>query len=167
MRAGDQPECGGVENGLGACYIFYVTFDKDGVKTPFVTVSPWPVWSSFDDVTQLEAQLGAQPVNIDPTAAAKYGIPGTVTGNAAVGIIERQYIQFSSMEGQAARRNVIGNNANVPGLCVGATTSCTTGSVSPGGSRWFQGANETRQPPDLQHPGRQRAHRASTRSSRR
>ena len=113
------------------------------MKTPFVTVTPWPVWSSFDGVTQLEAQLGAQPVNIDPTAAAKYGIPGTVTGNAAVGITERQYIQFSSMEGQAARRNVIGNNANVPGLCVGAATSCTTGSVSPGGSRWFQGANET------------------------
>ena len=38
--------------GGGTCYIFYVTFDKDGVKTPFVTVTPWPIWSSFDGINQ-------------------------------------------------------------------------------------------------------------------
>ena len=82
-----NPICNGVTNfgGGGSCYIFYVTFEKDGVKTPFTTVTPWPIWSSFDGIAVYEAQLGAQPVNIDPTAAAKYGIPGTVTGNAAVG----------------------------------------------------------------------------------
>ncbi len=88
-------------------------------ETPFVTVTPWPIWSSFDGITQFEAQLGAQPVNIDPTAAATYGIPGTVTGNAAVGVTERQYIQFSSFEGQAARRNLIGNNTAALVRCVG------------------------------------------------
>jgi hypothetical protein len=138
-----NPICNGVFNAIGMCQIFYVTFDKDGVKTPFVAVGNWPIWTSFGEASIGEAQLGAQPVNIDPTAAAKYGIPGTVTGSAAVGVLMRQSIQMSSMEGQAARRNVIGDNADVPGLCAGATTSCTTGSVSAGGSRWFQGANET------------------------
>lgn len=141
-----NPICNGVTNfgGGGSCYIFYVTFDKDGVKTPFTTVTPWPVWSSFDGIAAYEAQLGAQPVNIDPTAAAKYGIPGTVTGNAAVGIVERQYIQFSSFEGQAARRNLVGNNTAA--LCGAGLTGCAS-AVSPGGSRWFQGDNET-----LAHP---------------
>ena len=138
------PACGGVANSFDTCYVFYVTFDKDGVKTPFVTVTPWPVWSSFDGINVLEAQLGAQPVNIDPTAAATYGIPGTVTGNAAVGVTQRQYIQFSSFEGQAARRGLIGNNTAA--LCGASLTNCQT-AVSPGGSRWFQGANET-----LDHP---------------
>lgn len=141
-----NPICNGVTNfgGDGSCYIFYVTFDKDGVKTPFTTVTPWPVWINFDGINTYEAQLGAQPVNIDPTAAAKYGIPGTVTGNAAVGIVERQYIQFSSFEGQAARRNLIGNNTAA--LCGAGLTGCSS-AVSPGGSRWFQGDNET-----LNHP---------------
>ena len=74
----------------------------------------------------------------------QYGIPGTVTGNAAVGITERQYIQFSSFEGQAARRNLVGNNTAA--LCGAGLTGCSS-AVSPGGSRWFQGDNET-----LDHP---------------
>ena len=142
----NNPACNGVTNfgGGGTCYIFYVTFDKDGVKTPFVTVTPWPIWSSFDGINVYEAQLGAQPVNIDPTAAATYGIPGTVTGSAAVGVTERQYIQFSSFEGQAARRGLVGNNTAA--LCGASLTNCGS-AVSPGGSRWFQGDNET-----LDHP---------------
>jgi hypothetical protein len=141
-----NPICNGVTNfgGGGSCYIFYVTFEKDGVKTPFTTITPFPVYSSFDGIAVLEAQLGAQPVNIDPTAAAKYGIPGTVTGNAAVGITMRQYIQFSSFEGQAARRGLVGNNTAA--LCGTGTTNCSS-AVSPGGSRWFEGDNET-----LDHP---------------
>ena len=144
----NNPKCNGVTNfgGGGTCYIFYVTFEKDGVKTPFVTVTPWPIWSSFDGITFFEAQLGAQPVNIDPTAAAKYGLPSTLTGNASVGITERQYIQFSSFEGQAARRNLVGNNTTALCAANGGNASCSA-AVSPGGSRWFQGDNET-----LNHP---------------
>ena len=148
MASGDSPRCAGQENATyGFCSVFYVTFDKDGVKTPFTTVVVPSAWSSFDGATFVEAQLGAQPVNIDPTAAAKYGIPSTVTGNAAVGIVMRQFINMSSNEGQSARRNIAGlNNANT---CNGAgnVASCTQGSVSPGGSRWFSGPNET-----LDHP---------------
>jgi hypothetical protein len=142
----ENPKCGGVTNfgGGGTCYIFYVTFNKDGVETPFVTVTPWPIWSNFDGINQYEAQLGAQPVNIDPAAAATYGIPGTLTGSAAVGITERQYIQFSSFEGQAARRGLVANNTAA--LCGASLTNCQN-AVSAGGSRWFQGANET-----LDHP---------------
>ena len=55
----------------GSCYIFYVTFDKDGVKTPFTTVTVrGRSGAASTGSNQSEAQLGAQPVNIDPTAAA-------------------------------------------------------------------------------------------------
>jgi hypothetical protein len=137
-------ECGGVANSFDTCYVFYVTFSKDGVNTQFTTVTAWPMWSGFDPTNQLESQLGAQPVNIDPTAAARYGIPGTVTGSAAVGVTQRQYIQFSSFEGQAARRGLISNNTAA--LCGTSLTNCQT-AVSAGGSRWFEGPNET-----LNHP---------------
>ncbi len=145
---GGNPSCNGVFNSIagstGTCYIFYVTFVKDGVETKFTTVALWPIWSSFDGIATGTAQLGAQPVNIDPTAAATYGIPGTLTGSAAVGIAMRQYIQFSSFEGQAARRGLVNNNTAA--LCGAAPTNCQT-SVSAGGSRWFAGDNET-----LNHP---------------
>jgi len=140
----NNPECAGVSNSYAICYIFYVTFDKDGVKTPFVVPTPWPVSTSAccgDPEGVITSQLGAQPVNIDPTAAARYGIPGTATGSAAVAVTQREYIRFTSMEGQAARRNLFSNNtvAQCPGSSV---TSCQS-AASPGGSRWFSGANET------------------------
>ena len=150
----DNEKCGGVSNGFDACYIFYVTFNKDGVETKFVTVTPWPMAGGppapasvqFDATANIKAQLGAQPIAIDPTAAARYGMPGTLTGNASVGISEQQYIQFSSFEGQAARRGMMGNNGGVNVALCPTAANCSS-AVSPGGSRWFQGANET-----LPHP---------------
>ena len=132
-RVQDDPECAGQANALNACYIFYVTFDRDGAKTRFTVAQASPVWDAFGEPTQLSAQLGALPVLPDPATASRFGIPeGAGASNAAVATTSRQYIEFSSFEGQAARRNLIGNGAG----------------VSPGGSRWFSGPDET-----VDHPG--------------
>jgi hypothetical protein len=124
-----------VSNGLGACYLMYVTFTKNGVPQQFVVNQPWPVWVSFDGITNIETPLGAVPVAADSASSANLGVPpGFAQFNATVNATLREYIRFSSFEGQAARRGVIAGTANA--------------GYSPGGSRWFSGANET-----VDHPG--------------
>jgi hypothetical protein len=80
-----------------------------------------------------EAQLGALPIEPDATAAARYSIPaGAARFNAAVGATLTRYIRFSAHENQYGRR--VGNAP------AGGTATLA---VSPGGSRWFDGTNET------------------------
>jgi hypothetical protein len=143
-----DPICGGVSgSGLfpapgGSCYIYYVTFNRDGTRTSFVSVQGAPIWSSFGEATSVTGQLGALPVLPDPGVASRYGIPeGAGASNAAVGATLRQSIDWSSFEGQAARRGRIGNNNQVPVACP-AADNCAA-SASPGGSRWFSGTDET------------------------
>jgi hypothetical protein len=124
-----------VSNGLGACYLIYVTFTKDGVAQQFALNQPWPVWTSFDGVTNIRTSLGEVPIPADPASVARFGIPaGFAQFNATVEATLREYIRFSSFEGQAARRGLIAGSANA--------------GLSPGGSRWFAGADETEN-----HPG--------------
>jgi len=140
-----NPLCAGTSNALGSCYVIYTTFTKDGVPTVGSTAAPWPVWSSFDGVASVDAALGSLPIQLDPNAANNFGVPqsGFRTANASLGATLFQYIDFSSFEGQAARRNRLGGNAANPIACAGAAlTSCPAG-VSAGGSRWFSGADET------------------------
>ena len=137
-----DPGCAGVANGLGSCYIFFATLTKDGVASSFVVPEPMPVWSSFDGISDLSAQVGALPVLPDPNVAGRFGIPaGTGAANAGIGITAHQYIDWSSFEGQGARRGRIGLNA-ANAICAGTETNCQA-AVSPGGSRWFSGADET------------------------
>lgn len=124
-----------VSNGLGACYLIYVTFDKDGVTEQFVLNEPWPVWTAFDGVTNIRTSLGEVAIQADAASAARFGIPaGFSQFNATVEVVLREYIRFSSFEGQAARRGLNAGSAN-------------TG-YSPGGSRWFNGTAEA-----VDHPG--------------
>jgi hypothetical protein len=128
-RVEDDPACAGQSNGLNACYIFYVTFNSAGKISHFVVPTAAPVWSSFETTGDsiITPALGALPVKPDPANAARYGIPaGAGSANAAVGISFRQYIEFSSFEGQAARRGLLGTDTS-----------------SVGGSRWFSGDNES------------------------
>ena len=123
-----------VSNGLAACYLIYVTFTKDGVPQSFVINQPWPVWTAFDGITNIVAGLGEVPVQADSASAARFGVPnGFSQFNATVSSVLREYIRFSSFEGQASRR----------GLVVGSAPN-----FSPGGSRWFSGSNES-----TVHPG--------------
>jgi hypothetical protein len=143
-----RPECAGVTNlpllfGINTCYIMYLTFDRDGALTQFTVPTAWPVWSGFGEPSTMNVALGSLPIEVNPTAASSFGVPasGLRTANAALGADLRQSIEFSSFEGQAARRGLTGGNAD-NGCIDAAATNCST-SASPGGSRWFSGANET------------------------
>jgi hypothetical protein len=119
--------CAADFNGLGACYTAYLTFDRDGVLTKFVVPVFYPFWASFDALSNT-AGLGALQVAADSVAVGRYGIPtGFSTFNAAVGATLYEAIMNSNAEGHSSRRLL--------------------GGVSPGGSRWFEGADET-----LDHP---------------
>src|SRR6185436_1076168 len=123
-----------VSNGLAACYLIYVTFTKDGVPSSFVINQPWPVWSSFDGINLIDVSLGAVPVSADSASVERFGVPqGFSQFNATVTARLREYIRFSSFEGQASRRGLILSSAP---------------NYSPGGSRWFSGTNEA-----TVHPG--------------
>ncbi len=72
-----------------------------------------------------EAQLGVLPGGPDPASAARYGIPeGAASFNAAVQATLPNNIRSSAQENQQAPPRLLTN-------------------VSPGGSRWFDGANES------------------------
>jgi hypothetical protein len=148
-RASTDPGCGGLTGSAlfpppagGTCLLYYVTFDRDGTRSSFVSPQAVPIWSSFGEAAADTLQVGAFPVLPDPGVASRYGIPeGSGASNAAIGATFRQSIDWSSFEGQAARRGRIGNNGQVP-VCVGLETNCPS-SASPGGSRWFSGSDET------------------------
>lgn len=119
--------CAADFNGLGACYTAYLTFDRDGVLTKFTVPVFYPFWASFDALSNT-AGLGALQVAADSVAVGRYGIPnGFSTFNAAVGATLYEAIMYTNAEGHSSRRLLSG--------------------VSPGGSRWFEGADET-----LDHP---------------
>jgi hypothetical protein len=124
-------------NGLGSCYTTHLTFTKDGVETRDSLNVNWPVWSSFGEPTLIESGLGSVKIPIDPASAARFGIPDTAAAfTAQLSAKFRQYIDFSSFEGQAARRST------------GTAFMASGASISAGGSRWFAGNNETEP-----HPG--------------
>jgi hypothetical protein len=143
-----DPACAGVANAQLSCYLFYATFDQGGTLSSFAVPEPFPIWSGFGESTTLTGTVGALPVLPDANVASRFGIPaGTGAANAALQITAQQYIDWSSFEGQGARRNRIGNNgANA--ACVGTETNCPV-AVSPGGSRWFSGADETTDHPTV------------------
>jgi hypothetical protein len=119
----------------GICYEFFVSFDRSGTVQKFQTMANWPIAtvSPFSEPAQIDAQLGAQPIEPDATAAARFNIPaGASSFNAAVGASLTQSIRYSAMENQFGRRT---GNAPAGGTALLA--------VSPGGSRWFDGANES------------------------
>ncbi|MEO7986417.1 MAG: T9SS type A sorting domain-containing protein [Gemmatimonadales bacterium] len=121
-------ECGAKANFRGYCAEFFVTFQRDATVQRFQTITAWPFWANAaatgeTSKTAVEA-LGSFPVAPDEASAARFGIPpGAASFNAAVGATLSENIRFSAQENQQARRLLAG--------------------ISPGGSRWFDGANET------------------------
>src|SRR5438876_879788 len=127
--AGDFP-CGALVNTQDICYEFFVSYTRGTTKASFRTLVGWPIWEGFaantpiDAAATYEAQLGAFPVVADSASSARFGVPnGFSKFNAAVGASLTRYIRYSAMEGQMGRRLL--------------------GQISPGGSRWFTGADET------------------------
>jgi hypothetical protein len=119
-------ECGASANLQGFCYEFFLTFARGSTVQKFRTIAFWPIHtgSPFNEPASSDATLGAFPVAPDQTSAARYGIPnGAASFNAAVAATLTDNIRYSSHENQLGRR--------------------VLAAVSDGGSRWFDGANET------------------------
>jgi hypothetical protein len=108
----------------GICFEFFVSYivgtDTSHVRQPVF----WPIWDGFGEPTSADNQLGGKLVRADSVTSARFGIPnGGASLNATLQVTLGQYINYSAEEGQGGRR--------------------LGGSISPGGSRWFSGANET------------------------
>jgi hypothetical protein len=116
------------ENIQGLCGEVFVTFTRDATSQSFRVPVYQPIWEGFGEPTSSGAQLGAFAVSADTAASLRFGIPaGFAQFNAAVAATFNRYIINSAHENQLGRR--------------------TMGFFSPGGSRWFDGADET-----LDHP---------------
>ena len=112
----------------GICHQFFVTFDKNGVKTSSSTVVLWPTLGTAlagsGENNVASSGLGNASVAADPAASARFGVPaGFSNFNATVSATFRRDIDNSAHENQAGRR--------------------LQAFISPGGSRWFSGTNET------------------------
>ena len=115
-------------NGVGFCYLFHVTAESDGAVTRFAIDTPLPVWSSFAEPSTHTQAFPTVAVPADPVQAARYGIPADAVATG-LGLSARlsQSIDYSSHEGQSARRGRAGDLVN----------------TSVGGSRWFAGTENT------------------------
>src|SRR3989441_27849 len=117
-------DCTAGTNAQGICYEFFVTYTAGTTKSSFRTVVFWPIWTGFSEPASSSAGLGGFPVTADSASATRVGVPnGFSKFNASVNATLTEYIQFSAQENAGGRRLL--------------------GSVSPGGSRWFTGADET------------------------
>ena len=117
-------DCTAGTNAQGICYEFFVTYTAGTTKSSFRTAVFWPIWTGFSEPASSSAGLGGFPVTADSASATRLGVPnGFSKFNASVNATLTEYIQFSAQENAGGRRLL--------------------GSVSPGGSRWFTGADET------------------------
>jgi hypothetical protein len=115
---------GAATNLQDICFTFFVSFTRGATTTSFQSNVFWPIWTGFGEPSSNSVGLGAFPVVADSASSAGLGVPpGFAQFNASVQASLSQYILFSAQENQAGRR--------------------LTAQVSPGGSRWFDGADET------------------------
>lgn len=126
MDNGTPADCNGTSNVQGNCVKYFVTFNKDGVATQSSTIVVQPILDVAFGETETTAGLGSVAVAADPAALARFGVPaGFSQFNASVGAT------FSFTGRSSAGENFYGRR------------NSTQPNTSPGGSRWFDGANET------------------------
>ena len=150
-RVNHPTGCANGYNVQNLCWRVYMTFDRDGVRSPSVSDGYTPVWVAFagnlpqyEGITHTEVTMGRGIVPPDPTAATQFSLPAGFPGFVAnvVGTFPEMIIQ-SQLEGQTNRRDSgTCPNAIYPGFGCGNRHM-------PGGSRWFSGANETTPDPTV------------------
>ena len=117
--------CQGLSNGQGLCHEYFVTYEFNGTEVQTRTVSYVPILSqTFGDAAPTHTTIAPGPLPIDEAARQRFGIPGNVTP-LAVGL----EITLPRHGLLSAGENFWGRRANA--------------NISPGGSRWFTGDNET------------------------
>ena len=121
---------GAATNIQDLCFTFFVTFTRGATSASFQSNVFWPIWTGFGEPSTNAVGLGAFPVVADSASSANLGLPaGFAQFNASVQATLSQSILTSAMENQAGRR--------------------LGGAVSAGGSRWFDGADETLDDPGI------------------
>ncbi|MGH7674845.1 MAG: hypothetical protein ACREMV_06180 [Gemmatimonadales bacterium] len=108
------------------CFEFFVSYVRGADTTRIRTAPFWPV---IEFPQEVRPMLPGVPVPLDSITGARFGIPPAGADfTASVEMTLRRYMDFSAHENQAA-------------------ASLSFSGASPGGSRWFSGADET-----LDHP---------------
>jgi hypothetical protein len=117
--------CQGLANGQGLCQEYFLTYTSSVGTTQTRTPARVPILEAvFGDEVTDEAALTPGPVPIDPTLGQQFGIPAGLSPPAAgVTINVPRHGDLSAGENFYGRR--------------------VQGGISPGGSRWFSGDNET------------------------
>jgi hypothetical protein len=117
--------CLGLENGQTLCQEYFVTYTGPTGSVQTRTVTRVPILSqTFGDPVVVENRITPGPVPLDPAAAAQFGLPaGTAPPAASLTFNVPRHGELSAGEQFFSRRALA--------------------SISPGGSRWFEGDNET------------------------
>ncbi len=117
---------------FGMCWKFHMTFELDGQVTQSVVDGLTPTWfgGQWDPSDTNEFFVGQAPVPADSASLADFNIPpGFVAPNATVLGKFFQSIGYSAFEGQSNRRSP--TDPDIPSR------------LTAGGSRWFNGTQET------------------------
>jgi hypothetical protein len=120
--------CLGQANTQGLCQEFFVTYAGPVSTVQTRTVAFVPIHSVFGEPVLSETTINPGPVALDPATAAQFGLPAG-TNPPAAGISAG----ISRHGENTAGENFYGRR--------------TLANLSPGGSRWFEGANETEPDP--------------------
>jgi hypothetical protein len=138
--------CANGFNALESCWLYFMTFNRDGVITKSTVAgwSPFHTGACCGDPASTEFLIGSGPVPADSAALASFGSPaGFVNFSAAVSATFGQVLFNTAAEGHYNRR--------VGGCAAGGTASATCQANMHGGSRWFAGTNESVADPAKYH----------------
>jgi hypothetical protein len=117
--------CLGNENGQGLCQEYFVSYSGPTGSVQTRTIARVPILAqAFGDPLVRVNAITPGPVPLDPATAAQFGLPaGTAPPAAGITLSVPRHGELSAGEQFHNRRALAG--------------------LSPGGSRWFEGANES------------------------
>jgi hypothetical protein len=126
--------CLGLDNTQGLCHEYFVSYAGPTGTVQTRTVARVPIVAAFDPVIQNVTNINPGPVPLEPTSEAQFGLPaGSSPPAAGLTVTISRHGEWSAGENFFGRRT--------GGATAGSAVAMTN--VSPGGSRWFEGANET------------------------
>ncbi|MDQ3030371.1 MAG: hypothetical protein M3R09_10170, partial [Actinomycetota bacterium] len=117
--------CLGTDNGQGLCQEYFVTYAGPTGSVQTRTVARVPILgATFGDPIVRVNAITPGPVPLDPATASQFGLPaGTAPPAAGLTVSVPRHGELSAGEQFYNRRVLLG--------------------LSPGGSRWYEGANES------------------------
>ncbi len=127
--------CLGLENTQGLCHEYFVTYVGPVGTVQTRTIVRVPIHSVFGEPVEVTTRINPGPVGLDPETANEFGLPAGVQSPPAAGL----EVTVSRHGENSAGENFFGRRTG--GAAAGAAVPLLN--TSPGGSRWFEGDNET------------------------